>query len=307
MCESLSLRESLVTYFCRRSNSMVWPVLSCCFVVPLLWYSPTPIGSPYTDATGLIKDSSTSRLFNDPYKAIPTCSSSTFTDLYKISPTTTFNGFTKDSCTFIIDTDLYKAIFTSSFSIFTDLYKTSLTTTFTFFDLDKDIACRSLIWGKFFSRRFVPKSPACRWKRLVSRCSRAYMTEALFYGFGIVSIFASCLVCTFFFGCLLSQITCLKILGRDWKQRSYYLAVGLLDAYVIWNLVSGDACAMAYYLLRLVDLHCHSPWCCRVLSGLCLVTMENDGSVWAALFGFFLAPFMSVFIYSPGRGGMPRD
>ena len=149
----------------------------------------------------------------------------------------------------------------------------------------------------------------------------AYMTDILFYALGILSIFASCLVSTVFFGCLLTEITMLWVLGRYWKQRTRYLAVGLLDVYVIWNIARGDICSMAYYILRFLDLHCHSPWCCRLLSALCLVNINNSSSVWAALVGFLLAPLgsdgrnecpfshgetqnMSVFIYSLGSRGM---
>ena len=78
-----------------------------------------------------------------------------------------------------------------------------------------------VIWGKFFSRRFAPKASACRWKRLVSSCSRAYMTDTLFYALGILSIFASCLVCTVFFGCLLSEITMLCLLAMNKDMDSY--------------------------------------------------------------------------------------
>ena len=51
---------------------------------------------PYTNATGLSKDSCTSIIYNDIYKAISTCSSSTSSDFYKVLPTSFVNVFTKD-------------------------------------------------------------------------------------------------------------------------------------------------------------------------------------------------------------------
>ena len=73
---------------------------------------------PYTNATGLIKDSCTSITYNGLYKDISTCSFSTFSDPYKVLSTSTCNGLSKDLPAF-----LYKAISTCSSSTSSDIYK----------------------------------------------------------------------------------------------------------------------------------------------------------------------------------------
>ena len=72
--------------------------------------------------------------------------------------------------------------------------------------------------------------------------------------------------------------------------------------------VSGDVGALVYYTLRILDSHCKSLGCCRLLSFMLLLTIDNDVRFLAAFLGFVLAPLAPSTAYktSAAREGFTK-
>ena len=97
----------------------------------------------------------------------------------------------------------------------------------------------TVAWGKRFKKRFAPKASVCRRKRLIHSPWLDAFCEGLRYSSMVVSLFAFSPLCTLLFGLLLCEVCVLRLLGVQWRQRLYCLAVMSLDAFVISHVMQG--------------------------------------------------------------------